>query len=384
MSQKELLSDVLREFLQQNKTGTTRLATLSGVPRKTLNHWLSGQTLRPRHWQDVVRVAIALHLDEAQTDRLLLAAGHDRTQKLRARASENDLTLLSQIEGNRAPQAAPAPFRAPPDLPSFVGRSDELATLRAALVDQGHAAICGVRGMGGVGKTVLAVHLAYQLRDAFPQGVLWARLDVSDTLTVLASFADAFGVDVSQFRDVESRAAAVRGILAGKRVLLILDNAETSAQIRPLLPPSHSGCAVLVTTRHDLPALDGWTQLPLSAFADDSTTALQLFEQYLGAQRVRDHANLLSEIATLLGQLPLALSIVAGLLSWQFRTSANAGDGQVVIRALLNDLRKENLRLSRLLRDDQSVRASFGLSYTRLSDALKLFFAQLSVFGGQD
>jgi tetratricopeptide (TPR) repeat protein len=384
MSTKELLSDVLRELLKTSKTGVTRLSRLSGVPPKTINHWCSGHVAKPRHWQDVVRVAAALQLDEAQADRLLLAAGHKRLRHLRASAGKDELSLISRIAGGvSSTQTSHAPFTAPADLATFVGRTSELATLRAALLDQGQAAICGVHGMGGVGKTALAIHLAYQLRDAFPQGVLWARLDVSDTLTVLSSFAGVFGIDVSQYRDVESRAAAVRGFLAGKRVLLILDNAESSAQVRPLLPPSRSGCAVLVTTRHDLPVLDGWSQFQLNVFEDDSTSLL-LFERYLGKHFVLKNAPLLRELSVLLGQLPLALSIVAGLLSWQSHATKHAGNDQHLIRTLLDDLRREDLRLARLQREDQSVRVSFGVSFASLRNELKLFFAQLSVFGGQD
>ena len=106
-----------------------------------------------------------------------------------------------------------------------------------------------LRGMGGVGKTALAARLAYQLREHFSDGVLWARLDTSDTLSVLAAFAAAYGQDVSPHRDVAGRAAAVRGILAGKRVLIVLDNAEESAQIRPLLPPSTGQIGVIIWNR---------------------------------------------------------------------------------------------------------------------------------------
>jgi tetratricopeptide (TPR) repeat protein len=386
MTTKELLRDVLQAYLDETKTGPTRLASLSKVPRKTINHWLSGHVLKPRQWQDLVRVAQALHLDEAQTDRLLLAGGHARVRSLLAQVGSDDRALLLTLNGHaRTPTVAPpAPFRAPADLPTFVGRADQVRQLREALLQTGQAAICGVKGMGGVGKTTLATRIAYQLRTSFPDGVLWARLDVTDTLTILASFADAYDKDVSQFRDIESRAAVVRDLLVNKRVLIILDNAESGVQVRPLLPPNSGKCAVLVTTRNDLSALDGWKQVALGSFDSASPDALQLFERYLGPSRVSVYEDVLREISSLLGHLPLALAIAAGLLAWQLRDVRSEKDAVAVFDTLRADLRREEVRLSRLRRDDQNVFLSFGVSFRALNPDLQSFFAQLSVFGGQD
>ncbi len=383
MALKELLRDVLQEYLADTDTGATRLANLSKVPRKTINHWLSGHVVQPRHWQPLIKVAMALHLNEMQADRLLQSAGHKRIRQLLAYAQGSDRTLLATFNGHVAPSSA-APFLAPMDLTTFVGRTDELNQLRIALLDHGQAAIVGVRGMGGVGKSALAAHAAYQLKACFPDGVLWARLDASDTLTILASFANAYDEDVSQFRDIESRAAAVRNILANKRALVVLDNAETSVQVRPLLPPNTGLCAVLVTTRDDLPATDGWMRISLRAFEAESGEAMQLFKEYFDAAQAQQHAAALNEIATLLGHLPLALAIAAGLLAWRLRGIQSTVQGGLIIQALLADLRREEMRLRRLQRDDLNVIATFNLSYDALSIELQGFFAQLGVFGGQD
>lgn len=383
MTTKELLSEVLDDLLKASKTGVTRLSRLSGVPPKTLNHWLHGNVARPRRWQEVVKVASALHLTEAQTDRLLLAAGHARVRTLRATAGKDDLALLASFNDVSPPHPASAPFRAPPDLNTFVGREQEITTLRESLLREGQAVIHGVRGMAGVGKTMLATRLAYRTHDDFPDGVLWARLDVSDTLTILASFAHAYGKDVSQFRDVESRAAAVRDLLMYKRALVILDNAENSDQVKPLLPPSTSDCAVLVTTRVDLESTDGWPFLLLHGFEESRHESLALFEKFIGRPAATRQKDTLMRIADVLGHLPLALSIAAGQAAHAYKTGAIASETGY-FNDMLAELKMEHARLDRLQRDKANVRASFNLSYRRLAPDMQRKFAALGVFGGAD
>ncbi len=365
----DTLADVLGEYMQKAHTSANRLAKLSKVPAQTIKNWLNRRVTKPHQWQGLVKVAAALHLSELETSRLLQAGGHPILSKLRAAATaKSDLDLLSPFQ---------SPFQAIADLPTFVGREPQLAELKRMLLDGGQAVICGLRGMGGVGKTSLAAHLARHLRDYFPDGVLWARLDTSDALSILGAFADAFGKDVSQHRDVDSRAGIVRSLLADKRALIVLDNAETSAQVRPLLPPSTGTCAVLITTRHDLAALDGWTRFTLDPFPPGSGESLKLFEQFLGPGRVTRHKDSLMEIADLLGHLPLAIAIAAGRLA--------ATDGAAdAIPNLLAQLRRADSRLSELVREDRSVRLSFDVTYEALSPEQQTFFAALGVFGGDD
>lgn len=382
---KELLADVLRDYLEKTDNTAARLARKSGVPKRTLARWLSGDILHPYHWQPLVQVAVALELSETGADRLLQAAGKDAIHSLRRAAqTQADRALFKAFD---APSShTPAPFMAPSDMRQFVGRVAELAELKAALLREGCAAICDVSRMGGVGKSALAAHAAYQLRSVFPDGVLWARLDASDSMTVLHQWARQLGGDVSQYRDLESRAAEVRALLAHKRVLLVLDNAENSRQVRPLLPPSESRCAVIVTTRNNgLTATDGWTKLTLHPFAADSGESLRLLEKYLGETLVRAHGAALTEIANLLGHLPLALAIVAGRLSTHVQHASRLnGRMTLEISVVLTELREVQTRLRTLQRDDYDVQASFELSYAALAPELKRFFVRLSVFGGED
>ena len=374
----DALADVLGEYMQRAHSSAGRLSKLSKVPAQTIKNWLSRRVTRPREWQGLAKVAAALHLSDSEASRLLQAGGYPALPKLRATVtSDSDRALLAPFQPLReaSTQSAQSPFQAIPDLPTFIGREAQLTELKTALLNNGHAVICGLRGMGGVGKTSLAAHLTYQLQDQFPDGVLWARLDTSDTLAILAQFAESYGLDVRTYHDVESRAAVVRNLLHGRRALIVLDNAETSAQVRPLLPPSTSRCAILVTSRNDLSATDGWPQLILEPFDARSGDSLQLFERYLTTPRVRRNRAILIEIAELLGHLPLALAIVAGQLQAQ---------PEQAIPALLEMLRQSSARLGALTRDDHNVRLSFDASFNTLSEAVQRFFAALGVFSGED
>jgi tetratricopeptide (TPR) repeat protein len=369
------LAELLGQHLHRSHTSINRLAKLSGVPQRTIANWLGGIILRPRHWQDLVKVALALHLSPTETDALLHSARHPSLAALRAQTTTpSDLALLSNYSITQLP-ITNSPFQAIADLPTFVGRQAELDEVKHALLDSGRAAICGLKGMGGVGKTSLAAHLAYQLRGHFPDGVLWARLDTSDTLSILAAFADAYGKDVSQHQDVESRAAVVRNLLADKRVLVVLDNAQSSAEVRPLLPPSTGKPAVLITSRHHLEATDGWARLDVEPFAAQSGDTLSLFARFLGDKRASAERGSLLEIGQLVGHLPLALAITAGKL---------AADPEITAVSYAALLRQNDARLGELTREDRSVRLTFDASYATLPLDLQHFFAALGVFSGED
>jgi tetratricopeptide (TPR) repeat protein len=376
------LADLLGQHLHHVHTSVNRLAKLSGVPQRTIANWLNGTILKPRHWQDLVKVAVALHLTLGETDALLQIAGHPVVAQLHLKAVTDPDRQLLAITQPLAPTPAiapvpkfPSPFQAIADLSTFVGRENELAEVKKALLNNGRAAICGVKGMGGVGKTSLAAHLAYQLHDDFPDGVLWARLDTSDTLTILGMFADAYGKDVSQYKDVESRAAVVRNVLAGKRVLIVLDNAQNSAEVRPLLPPSTGKPAVLITSRHDLEVTDGWAHQTVQPFTPQSGATLALFTRFLGEPYVRTQVEGLAVIGDLVGHLPLALAISAGKL---------ASDPGLTAAAFAERLRQQDTRLGELTREDRSVRLTFDASYETLTPDLQQFFAVLGLFGGED
>jgi hypothetical protein len=230
--------------------------------------------------------------------------------------------------------------------------------------------------MGGVGKTAIATWLAYHLRPHFPDGVLWASLNSSDPMAILSAFAGAYGHEVSQHTDLASRSNLVRGLLADKRVLIILDDAQHSAQVRPLLPPSTGQPAVIITTRRDLTVVDGFKRFDLDPFSPDGGESLALFAKFLKQPAyLRQHRADLMEIVTLLGHLPLAIAIAAPRLAYPPRqTTAD----------FLTQIRRQEGRLDKLIREDRGIRLSFDLSYEALPADLQQFFTALGVFAGGD
>lgn len=374
------LADLLSQYIKRSGYTPGQLAKLSGVPKPTIVNWTEGRVRRPRVLADLMRLTAVLHLSEHEASQLLQSAGHPTIAELRRDLEQvPDDTLAKLVahweEPGETAVEVLTPFQAMAHLPYFVGRDELLAQLSKALLAGEHAAIYSIQGMGGVGKTALAAHLAYHLRDYFPDGVLWARVDTSDTMSILSTFASAYNLDVRRYGDVDSRSRIVRELLAPKRALLVLDNAQSSEQVKPLLPPTGS-CAVLVTTRrHDLAVTRGATRLVLGPFDSDGTESLALFSQVVGAKRVAVERPLFSELANLLGHLPLAVAIAAGRLAYEPGWST---------AEFVQRVRQEQRRLTELESEDQSVQLSFNASFQHLLPQQQQFFAALSVFAGDD
>ena len=374
------LADVLTQFIRRSGYTPGQLAKLSGVPKPTIVNWMEGRVRRPRTLNDLVRLTAVLHLNETEASQLLQSAGHPTIAELRLDLQQMPDETLAKLlafweqKSVTAPES-PAPFQAMAHLPYFVGRGEELAQLREILLAGEHAAIYSIQGMGGVGKTALAAHLAYQLRSSFPDGVLWARVDTSDTMSILSTFASAYDLDVRQYGDVGSRSRIVRELLANKRALIVLDNAQSSEQVKPLLPPTGS-CAVMITTRrHDLAVTRGATRLVLGPFDSAGEESLALFAEVLGKDRVIAERPLFMELAALLGHLPLAVAIAAGRLAYEPGWST---------AEFVQRVRREQRRLTELESEDQSVQLSFNTSFQHLLQEQQQFFAALGVFAGDD
>ncbi|MBX3058498.1 MAG: tetratricopeptide repeat protein [Anaerolineae bacterium] len=366
----ETLADVLGEYVERSRYSRGQLAALSGLPKRTVANWLKGRVQKPQQWQGLVILAAVLHLDESETSRLLQAAQHPSVAELRQTVTAvEDIALLTPWL-----QTEPPPFQAISDLPYFVGREQTLAQLKEVLLQGAFVNVCNLQGMGGVGKTAVAAHLAYQLKPHFPDGVLWANLAASDTMTILSQFAQTYNHDVSGQTDVKSRSALVRGILAHKRALVILDDAQSSQQLAHLLPPSTGKTAVVITTRHDLAAADGLKRFEIRPFTRESGHAFTLFASLMGKTRARQHQAELLEVAELLGHLPLALAIVAARLAYS---------PQLKVADLLVQIRRQEARLDELNRgEDRNVRLSVDTSFQALSADQQTLFTSLGVFGG--
>lgn len=176
-----------------------------------------------------------------------------------------------------------------------------------------------ISGMGGVGKTALAVHVAHRVREAFPDGALYADLRgycVNGARTaheLLARFLSDLGVHHDTLpEDTDDRALLLRAALAERRVLLVLDNARNAAHVAPLLPAGGRSAA-LITSRQLLADLPGAVKVPLAPLPEPEQHAL--LAALAGADRVRDEPEALADIMAACGGLPLALHIVGGRLA---------------------------------------------------------------------
>lgn len=369
------LAGILEQHINRANYSLGQLARLADLPKRTLANWVEGRVKKPRHHIDVLKLASALQLTETDTNQLLAAAGyHGSVASLRhfaaKKGDETWLKLLSTWP-EVIPQEKTPPFQAIRDLPYFIGREKEIEAIKSSLQTKHLSCL---HGMGGVGKTSLAAHLAYQLRPFFADGVLWARVDTSDPMAILATFAGAYKHDVSQYNDLPSRSRMVRQILAHKDVLIVLDNVQSDAHLEPLLPPSGE-CAVMVTTRHtSLVTLLGARWFHIQPFDPQLGESLALFAHILGEERVTAEASTLADIAHLLGHLPLAISLIAGRIA-QTHTLTTVD---------FYERLQTSEKLPALTYGQVSLAATFATTYRLLSANEQQLFTLLGTFGGED
>ncbi len=280
-----------------------------------------------------------------------------------SRQVEADATLAP------AAQSSAPPFQAPAVTPHFVGRQAVQAEIAQLLLNGGRPV--ALVGMGGVGKTTLATESARRLRPHFPDGVLWASVAVSDPLDILNSWARAYGHDYGALVDVESRAAAVRSLLAPKRVLMVLDDVGPPGLVKALLPGS-ANAAVLITTRSEDAAVSLQSHV-LHPAELATAESLDLLSSMVGAARVDAQREDGTELCTLLHNLPLAVEIAGQLLAARGHRSL----GQLAAR-----LRDAQSRLD-LGIADRDVRASFLVSWETLDDAHRALFSHMGLFAGR-
>jgi DNA-binding SARP family transcriptional activator/Flp pilus assembly protein TadD len=284
--------------------------------------------------------------------------------------------------GGEAAEPAPARPGVPAELPharrGFVGRRPELAELDSAAGDAG---IVLVHGMGGIGKTTLAVHWAHHARDRFPDGQLYLDLRGFDhteapmrSAEALPRMLHSLGVPPGSVpADAGEQAARLRSLLADRRTLVLLDNAADAEQVRPLLPGGRR-CLVLVTSRTRLSGLvarEHAAAVRLGPFRPAESA--DLLAGYLGQARLRDDRDGVAALAAYCGHVPLALSIVA----------ARALEEPGVSPAELTARLRAGQRLDAFDLTGENLRTVFSWSYRALGPAAARLFRLLAVHPGQ-
>ncbi len=284
-----------------------------------------------------------------------------------------DPTLAMPVSGPRRVPGDPRPVAArplmqlPADLSDFTGRAEQTSLLAASLragPDGGRAAgavvISVLTGPGGIGKTSLAVHVAHMVAAQFPDGQIFLNLRGSsrEPVTVAEALArllrDLGGDPSAGPADEGELAARFRSLTAGRRLMLVLDDARDAANVRPLLPGAE-GCAVLVTSRRSLADLESAGQVDLGILADQDADAL--FSRIAGPARTEAEPEATRRVLAACGGLPLAIRIAAA------RLAARPGWS---ITALADRLADAQRRLDVLQTGDLAVRTSFLASYVSL------------------
>lgn len=284
------------------------------------------------------------------------------------------------------PRQLPAPTR------YFTGRQTELDTILKLTQDAdrapgrgGAVVISAIDGAAGIGKTALAIHAAHQLAERFPDGQLYVNLHGFDPDGVpiapseaVRRLLHAIGVPAQRIpADIDAQAALYRSELAGRRMLVLLDNARDAAQVRPLLPGS-PGCLVMITSRNQLVglvAVDGAVPLTLDLFTVHE--ARNLLIGRLGRERVHAEEHAVAELIDLCARLPLALNIAAA------RAALHPARR---LSELVDELRDARRRLGALAVGDNTVdvREVFSWSYRTLDPEPARMFRLLSLHPGPD
>ncbi|MGP4012497.1 AfsR/SARP family transcriptional regulator [Streptomyces sp. 4N124] len=283
------------------------------------------------------------------------------------------------------------PAQLPLEARGFTGRVEERARLDgilATVVERPAAVVVSaVSGTAGVGKTALAVHWAHRVADRFPDGQLYVNLrgfDPSGTVVThdqaVRGFLDALGVPAQQVPvDLQARVGLYRSLLAGRRVLVVLDNARDADQVRPLLPGS-PGCLAVVTSRNRLAGLvaaEGAHPLALDLLSP--AEARDLLAHRLGEERVAAEPDAVQEIITRCARLPLALAIATARAA--MRPSQPLG-------RLADDLRAAHGSLTAFTGDGDDpmtdARTVFSWSHHALTPGAARLFALLGLHPGPD
>ncbi|MEV4516126.1 helix-turn-helix domain-containing protein, partial [Dactylosporangium sp. NPDC049525] len=363
------LANLLRNLRRRQSRRTGRppltyrqLAALTGWSHGIIGEYLAGRVLPPTdRFDDLVRL-----LGATPAEQIALASARDRVEEQRTAAPDH-------ADQRSRDWSGVAPRQLPADLTTFAGRTWQLALLDRLTAERRPIVLSGT---AGVGKTALAVHWAHQVAGLFPDGQLFLDLrGFGPSSRDPVAPADALGVALGLLgvppaqvpAEPQSRAGMYRGLLRDKQMLIVLDNAATAEQVRPLLPGSGASLA-LVTSRVDLPALvtaDGAHPVTLDLL--DAADARTLLAGRIGAARTDREPEAVDSIVAACARLPLALSVVAARAALHPDFS---------LAAIAAELSGAHSRLDALRSDDPKadVETAFSWSYQRLTPPAQRLF----------
>lgn len=295
-------------------------------------------------------------------------------------------SAFEDADNSRRSTSPRGPQQLPADTAVFTGRDTELEQL-LALADRtgagstpGRVVLCAIDGMGGVGKTALAIHAGHRVAERFPDGQFFLDLHGHTSGQMPRSPLEALGILLRAAglasaripQDLQERAALWRAHVSGHRMLVLLDNAGSEAQVRPLLPGGGE-CLVLVTSRKKLKALDEAHLLSLGLLPAADASAL--FRRIGGPGRIPAHDPALEEVVGWCAGLPLAVRIVGALLRHRPAWSTQS------LAAALRDRRR---RIAAFNDGDRDIAALFDLSYDALPAAHRQLFRLIALAPGVD
>jgi DNA-binding SARP family transcriptional activator len=300
----------------------------------------------------------------------------------------NDRALDLDQEMPRGPDwtaenAPVVPRQLPAAIADFTGRQDMQKSLITLLSVGGpeetrYVPVVVLTGKGGVGKTALALHVAHAVRPDYPDGQLFAQLREADgqpisPLELQAQFSRALGLTAAALPNgLAERTAIYRSALGVRRILIVLDNADSVNQVIPLIPGCPN-CAVIITSRHPLSGLAGAHHFEVDDL--DEQTSIELLARIIDAGRVDAEASAALTLVRLCGCLPLALRIAAAKLA----TRSHWRIDKMVAR-----MTDEERRLDELVLSGTGIRATLRLSYNSLDKAPRQLFLRLGLLGAAD
>jgi tetratricopeptide (TPR) repeat protein len=397
----QMCADLRRLSIEAGGPSLRAVGARVGLGKSQVGAILHGRIRRPPDWT-VVHGLVTSFVEYARahdrTRRLSLPTGVDEYWRSRhalvehafANRSTRRTRVSSEVSASPGhPPGGPQPQQLPGAVRHFTGRDDELAAL-TRLIDECAESrrtviITALSGTAGVGKTALAVHWAHRVRHRFPDGQLYVNLRgfgpsgcVMEPAEAVRRFLDALQVPTERIpAGFDAQIDLYRSLLADRRMLIVLDNARDTTQVRPLLPGA-PGCLALVTSRNQLTGLvatDGAHPVTLDLLTP--AEARELLARRLGTDRTTAEPDAVDQIITACARLPLALAVVAARAATQ---------PHLPLTALADELSNNPNRLNALVGDDPNthVRRVFSWSYQALTPDAALLFRLLGLHPGLD